>query len=213
MTLASIGRRTIDAAAVGFACLLYSYLTLPDVRGLATSNPSTTAFIELRAREAREHGTTLRRDQRWVSYARISPSLKRAVLVAEDASFWRHEGVDYDELQKSIEIGWVKRRFRGASTLTQQLAKNLYLSPTRSPIRKLRFSPCVILAPFFEWGDGVYGVEAASRRYFGLPASDLEPSESALLAAAIVNPRELHPSRPTARLVARQQIILRKMGA
>jgi monofunctional glycosyltransferase len=227
MTLASIGRWTIDGAAVGFACLVYGYLTLPDVRGLATSNPSTTAFIELRAREAREHGTTLRRDQRWVSYARISPSLKRAVLLAEDASFWRHEGIDYDELQKSIEIGWVKRRFRGASTVTQQLAKNLYLSPTRSPIRKLRELVIArrleaelkkarifeLYLNVIEWGDGVYGVEAASRRYFGLPASDLGPSESALLAAAIINPRELHPSRPTARLVARQQIILRKMGA
>ena len=217
----------IDGAAVAFGCLVYSYLTLPDVRELARSNPSTTAFIELRAREAREHGMAPRHEQRWVSYGRISPSLKRAVLVAEDASFWSHDGVDYDELQKSIEAGWVKGRFRGASTLTQQLAKNLYLSPTRSPVRKFRELLIArrleaelkkarifeIYLNVIEWGDGVYGVEAASRKYFGLPASELGPSESALLAAAIINPRELRPSHPTARLVARQQIILRRMGA
>ena len=226
MRAAAIGRRALDVVAIGFGCLAYSYLTLPDVRPLARTNPSATAFMELRAQEARLVGRPSRRDQRWVSFGRISPHLKRAVLVAEDAAFWQHEGVDYGELQKSIEVDWVRGRFRGASTITQQLAKNLYLSPSRSPIRKVRelviarrleaeLKKARILELYLnviEWGDGIYGVEAASRAYFGLSASVLGPSESALLAGAIINPRELHPSRPVPRLIARQQIILHRMG-
>jgi monofunctional biosynthetic peptidoglycan transglycosylase len=226
MKPATLGQWTVEGAAVALGCIAYSYLTIPDVRPLARTNPSTTAFMELRVREARSQGKAPRREQVWVSYGRISPSLRRAVLVAEDAAFWQHEGVDYEELQKSIELDWVRGRFRGASTITQQLAKNLYLSPSRSPIRKMRelviarrleaeLKKSRILELYLnviEWGDGIYGIEAASRAYFGRPASALGPSESALLAAAIINPRVLHPSHPTPRLVARQQVILRRMG-
>jgi monofunctional biosynthetic peptidoglycan transglycosylase len=161
-----------------------------------------------------------------MAYGKISPHLKRAVLVAEDAAFWQHEGVDYDELQKSIEDGWVRGRFRGASTITQQLAKNLYLSPERSPTRKLRelviarrleaeLKKARILELYLnviEWGEGIYGAEAASRAYFGVSASALGPSEAAMLAAVIVNPRALHATRPGPWLVARQQTILQRMG-
>src|SRR5262245_54535329 len=114
-------------AASTFALLSYIYLTLPDVRPLKTENPATTAFIELRASEARAKGQQPRRVQRWVNYRNISTDLKRAVLVAEDAAFWDHDGVDYEQLQESIEADWAKGRFsRGGSTITQQLAKNLY---------------------------------------------------------------------------------------
>ncbi len=210
-----------------FAWLSYMYVTLPDVRPLATSNPSTTAFIELRAREAEGKGRVSRRTQRWVSYPNISASLKRAVLVAEDAQFWQHEGVDYVQLQESLEVDWARGQLgRGASTITQQLAKNLYLSPTRSPVRKLRelviarrleaeLKKSRILEIYLnviEWGDGVYGVEAAAREYFQSSAASLGPPESALLAAAIINPRTLNPARPNARLKRRQQLILRRMG-
>ena len=124
--------------AIAFAYLVYGYLTLPDVRSLATVNPTTTAFMELRAEEARQQGKAPRAVQRWVPYRRISQDLKRAVLVAEDAAFWDHDGVDYVELQKSIELDWARGQLlRGASTITQQLAKNLYLSPSRNPLRKL----------------------------------------------------------------------------
>jgi monofunctional biosynthetic peptidoglycan transglycosylase len=214
--------------AVGFAVLVYAYLSLPDIRPLKTENPSTTAFMELRAREARAKGQTPRKSQRWVGYNRISPDLKRAVLVAEDSAFWDHEGVDLEELQKSLETDWARGQFvRGGSTITQQLAKNLYLSPSKNPVRKLReliiarrleaaLKKARILELYLnviEWGDGVYGVDAASRAYFGLPASDLGPADSALLAAAIINPRVLNPARPTNRLIRRQQLILRRMGA
>jgi monofunctional glycosyltransferase len=213
--------------AAGFACLVYLYLTLPDVRPLVTANPTTTAFIELRADEALEKGQKPRRVQRWVSYSHLSPDLKRAVLVAEDDAFFQHEGVDLAQLQESLEIDWAKGKFtRGASTITQQLAKNLYLSPSRNPLRKLReliiarrleaeLKKARILEIYMnviEWGDGIYGAEAAARTYFQSAASNLDPNEAALLAGAIINPRLLNPARPNGRLLRRQQLILRRMG-
>jgi monofunctional glycosyltransferase len=223
-----LGRALIVAPAAGFALLAYAYLTLPDVRPLKTVNPASTAFIELREREARANGKTPRRVQRWVRYGRISADLKRAVLVAEDDAFWQHEGVDFEQLQESIEIDWARGRFsRGGSTITQQLAKNLYLSPSKNPLRKLRewviarrleaeLKKARILELYLnviEWGDGVYGVEGAARTYFSKSAADLGPSESALLAASIASPRVFNPARPTSRLLRRQQLILRRMGA
>jgi monofunctional glycosyltransferase len=216
-----------SATAAAFGLVAYAYLTLPDVRPLATVNPRTTAFFELRAREAAAEGKTPQRIHRWVGYSRISPHLKRAVLVAEDASFWDHEGVDYDELQKSIELDWTRGSLRGASTITQQLAKNLYLSPSRNPIRKFRELIIArrleaelekarifeIYLNVIEWGDGIYGADAAARSYFGIPAAALSPSQAALLAAAIINPRVLTIAAPTPRLARRQQLILKRMGA
>jgi monofunctional biosynthetic peptidoglycan transglycosylase len=222
------GRIVIGAAAIGFACLAYAYLTLPDVRPLRTANPPTTAFIELRAGDARGRGEMPRRVQRWVRYRDISSDLKRAVLVAEDDAFWQHEGVDFEQLQESLEIDWAHGRLvRGGSTITQQLAKNLYLSPSRNPVRKLReliiarrLEAELPKARIFElylnvieWGDGVYGAEAAARTYFHTSAAALGAPEAALLAGAIVNPRVLNPAHPNARLLKRQQLILRRMGA
>ena len=223
-----VGRVLIGIAAAGFGVAAYGYLTLPDVRALAETNPTTTAFIELRDEEARLQGKAPRQLQHWINYRRISPHLKRAVLVAEDAAFWQHDGVDYDELQKSIELDWARGQLvRGASTITQQLAKNLFLSPSRNPARKLRelvitrrleaeLTKARILELYLnviEWGDGIYGVEAASENYFGQSASGLAPSSAALLAGAIINPRLLNPAHPTPRLLRRQQMILKRMGA
>src|SRR5690349_22080699 len=120
------GRVAAVIAAALFAIVAYAYFTLPDVRPLRTVNPTTTAFMELRDREARARGAAPRRVQVWVRYSRISPDLKRAVLVAEDDLFWRHEGVDLDQLERSLEVDWSRGRLtRGGSTITQQLAKNL----------------------------------------------------------------------------------------
>ena len=114
-TVRTVGRWLAGIAAVGFGCLAYVYLTLPDVRPLKTINPSMTAFMELRAREAHARGLAPRRVQRWVSYRQISHELTRAVLVAEDDAFWKHEGVDFEQLQESIEIDWARGRLvRGA---------------------------------------------------------------------------------------------------
>jgi monofunctional glycosyltransferase len=223
----TIWRGTAAIVALAFCYLCYIYLTLPDVRPLATSNPTTTAFIELRKREAAEAGRALDIRQRWVPYSQISSNLRRAVVVTEDSTFFDHEGIDLRELRASLESNWEEGRFtRGASTITQQLAKNLYLSPSRNPVRKLKellitrrleaaLSKRRILEIYLnviEWGDGIFGAEAATRAYFGKPASALAPEEAALLAGAIINPRLHNPARPTRRLIRRQQIVVRRMG-
>ncbi|MGH9372337.1 MAG: biosynthetic peptidoglycan transglycosylase, partial [Vicinamibacterales bacterium] len=141
-----------------------------------------------------------------------------------DQRFLTHGGFDFDGIRRALRER--RGRQRGASTITQQLAKNLYLSPARNPIRKLReiliarrleaeLTKQRILELYLnviEWGDGVYGAEAAARRYFHRSAAQLGPQESALLAAAIINPRVLDPGRPSARLRRRQQTIARRMG-
>jgi monofunctional biosynthetic peptidoglycan transglycosylase len=200
---------------------------LPDVRPLATTNPATTAFMQMREREASADGLQPKLVYRWVPYSRISPNLKRAVLVAEDSAFWDHEGIDAAEIRKSIHDSVARGRVpRGASTITQQLAKNLYLSPSYDPLRKVkeliiarRLEVALSKTRIFEiylnvieWGDRVWGAEAAARTYFGIPASGLSRQQSALLAGAIINPRLLTPARPTRRLLRRQQIILARMG-
>jgi monofunctional biosynthetic peptidoglycan transglycosylase len=224
----TVGRWTLGAAAIAFGCLAYIYLTLPDVRPLRTVNPVSTRFMALRAEEARARGRPVRKVQQWVGYARISPDLKRAVLIAEDDAFWQHEGVDFEQLQESLELDLARGRWsRGGSTITQQLAKNLYLSPSKDPLRKLRelliarrleaeLKKTRILELYLnviEWGDGIYGVEAAARTYFHTSAAALGPAESAALAASIVNPRTMNPAHPTARLARRRQLILQRMGS
>jgi monofunctional biosynthetic peptidoglycan transglycosylase len=184
--------------------------------------------MELRAREARARGEQPKRVQRWIDYGRISPNLKRAVLVTEDARFWTHEGIDLDELKESMEANIERMEFaRGGSTITQQLAKNLYLSPTKNPIRKLRelliarrleaeLTKQRILELYLnviEWGDGIWGADAAARTYFHKSASDLSAAESALLSAAISNPHIFNPAHPSARLHRRQQMVMQRMGA
>ena len=219
-------RSALGVVAVFAAMLSYSWISLPDVRELQKQNPQSTAFMDLRAREAVADGKAWRPAWRWTSYSRISPELKRAVIVSEDAAFWGHDGVDLDEVRVSIEDS-VRRGVapRGASTITQQLAKNLYLSPSYSPQRKLvelmiarrleaELSKVRIFELYLnviEWGDGVWGAEAAARRYFGKSASDLTIEEAALLAGAIINPRIYSPARPNARLLRRQQIILERL--
>ncbi|HXG88048.1 MAG TPA: monofunctional biosynthetic peptidoglycan transglycosylase [Vicinamibacterales bacterium] len=220
-------RWLVTGAAIGFLYIGYVYLTLPDVRPLVTVNPTSTAFMALRTREAAEEGKKFAIRHRWVPYPQISNNLRRAVLVAEDSAFFDHEGVDLKELRASLELNWEEGRFsRGGSTITQQLAKNLYLSPSRNPMRKVkellitrRLEAALtkrrileIYLNVIEWGDGIFGCEAAARAYFGKSASALSPEEGALLAGAIINPREHSPARPTARLRRRQQIIIRRMG-
>jgi monofunctional biosynthetic peptidoglycan transglycosylase len=226
-TARKVLRAMAAAASLGFVYVAYVYLTLPDVRVLATENPKTTAFMELRKREAEASGRKLNLRHRWIPYNQVSNNLRRAVLVAEDSAFFDHDGIDLKELRASLEHNWEEGRFeRGASTITQQLAKNLYLSPSRNPMRKVKellitrrleaaLSKRRILEIYLnviEWGDGIFGAEAAARAYFGKPASALAPDEAALLAGAIINPREHSPAKPTKRLLRRQQIIARRMG-
>ncbi len=220
-------RVLLGGAAVVFATIAYTWLTLPDVRPLRTTNPTATAFMRLRAAEARAAGRTPHPRVHWVPYDRVALSLRKAVLVSEDAAFWQHDGVDYAEVRAALERDWATGRLlRGASTITQQLAKNLYLSPSRNPYRKLvellitrrleaelgKRRILEIYLNVIEWGDEIWGADAAARAYFDEPASQLTPDQSALLAGAIINPRLYSPAHPNARLLRRRQIILDRMG-
>jgi monofunctional biosynthetic peptidoglycan transglycosylase len=219
-------RLLLAIPAILFATLAFTWITAPDVRPLRRENPATTAFMELRAAEARAARTPVRKTQRWMSYENISPHLKQAVLLAEDDAFFQHDGVDYAEVRAALNDTIEKGEpLRGASTLTQQLAKNLYLSPSHNPYRKVseliitrRLEAELTKRRIFElylnvveWGDGIWGAEAASRAYFGIPAADLSPAQAALLAAALINPRRYNPAHPNARLLSRQAIIVKKM--
>jgi len=204
----------------------YEWITFPDVAALATNPPATTAFMEQRKAELRAAGKSDAIDYRWVPYARISPYLRRAVLVAEDDTFFEHGGVDVNALQEAIRKDWEhKKMTHGGSTITQQLAKNLYLSPSRNPLRKVKeyfiarslenhLSKKRILELYLnvvEMGERVYGAEAASQAYFHTSASALSPSQAALLAGCLPNPRVMSPASPNKRLRFRQRMVLSRM--
>ncbi len=211
-------KRALLAAMAG-AVLLAGWvcLGLPSrqaVRELAKKNPGKTRLMLQREEEATAKGRKPRSSQSWVALSSVSRHLIHAVLSAEDQKFFGHEGVDWEAIQKSLERDLEKRRFaRGGSTITQQLAKNLYFGTSKTPLRKLRemvvtrwleqdLSKARILALYLhviEWGDGVYGVEAAARRWYGKPAAALGEAEAAGLAAMIPNPRRLNPQVSAAR--------------
>lgn len=191
------------------AFVFWSYWQLPSASPLATRNPDTTALIEARAVEAKAKGQKPRRKQTWVPFNSISKVAVQAVLTSEDSGFYRHEGIDTVELKKAVSDSVAKGRLgRGASTITQQLAKNLWLSGERSLWRKGKelilakrleqaLSKQRILTLYLnvvEWGDGIYGIEAASREYFGVSAAELNLGESAILAAMLPAPRKRHPN-------------------
>src|SRR5574340_376294 len=208
------------------ALALYWLATLPDVAHLAKHHPTETALMEARRAQAKEQGRNLRTPFVWVPLARIAPALQRAVVAAEDASFFAHEGFDWEGIKDAalynLEVGEFKR---GGSTITQQLAKNLYLSSERSLLRKAREALITrslehhltkerILELYLnvaEWGQGVFGAEAAARHHFGKSAKDLTIDEAALLAAILPSPRRYDPIRHTAYLNRRQHHIIRRL--
>jgi len=204
----------------------YEWVTFPDVAALATKPPSTTAFMERRKAELRAAGKSDVIDYRWVPYDRISPYLRRAVLVAEDDTFFEHGGVDVNAVEEAIRKDWAHKKLtHGGSTITQQLAKNLYLSPSRNPLRKVEeyfiarslenhLTKNRILELYLnvvEMGESVYGAEAASQSYFHVSASALSPSQAALLAGCLPNPRVMSPAAPNKRLRFRQRMVLSRM--
>lgn len=232
------------------AWMVYEIVSFPRVSRLRDSNPETTAMIETRLEEARAAGREPRRVQQWVPLARISPNLQRAVLAGEDANFATHNGFDFESIQKAWEearreaekearaegeaqddalipsLPNLDSFKRGGSTISQQLAKNLYLTSDRSVRRKARealityfmerdLSKRRILEIYLnviEWGDGLYGAEAAARTYFNKAAADLTPQEAAFLSAMIPNPRTVfNPKVNPRRVRRRQRVILRGM--
>ena len=222
-------KRTLLALGVMLmAATILFYATLPDVKPLRTSWPRTTAFIERRKAELARAGEPTRLEWVPVPISRISPHLRRAVVAAEDARFYEHDGVDWEAIRGALEKDWEKRRLSaGASTITQQLAKNLYLSSARTPWRKLkewaitrrleRLLPKERILELYlnvvELGRRTYGVEAAARRYFGKSAASLTPREAAMLAAMLPSPQIYDPVRHASRVERRARRILRWMRA
>jgi monofunctional biosynthetic peptidoglycan transglycosylase len=218
------------AAGVIVASALVLYLSLPAVHSLATQNPTTTAMIELRKQQAARRGKPFRLRWQWEPLSRISPYLQHAVVFAEDDKFWKHDGVDWEAMKIAAEHDWHERTVeRGASTIAQQVAKNLFLSPSRNPIRKLReifiarrlyreLGRRRVLELYLniaEWGHGIFGAEAASRRWFGCSAAALRPVQAARLAAALPNPFKRNPkvrSRALTRKAARLVRGMRRAG-
>src|SRR4026209_1182597 len=185
----------------------------PSVRRLAIERPATTAFIEQYRALQRARGRPDRVAREWTPYAAISPAVKRAVLVAEDVNFFSHHGFALDEMQSALEDALRDRELpRGASTITQQLAKNLWLSRSRNPLRKTKEALLTwqlernlpkrrileLCVAGVELGRGIYGVAAGSQRYFGKPAADLDEREAAQLAAILPNPAAWRPRAASA---------------
>lgn len=206
------------AASLGVA---YGAL-MPDLYRLKEKNPSRTAFMEYREKQWRGKGRRVQVHQVWVPLSRISPYLVKAVLIAEDDKFWSHEGFDYEGIKQAIEKDLQSGRLKfGGSTISQQLARNLYLSPAKSFWRKIReafitwrmeqvLSKKRILELYLnvvEWGDGIFGSEAASRHYFEKPASELSPREAARLAVVLPSPRKLDPAGSQRYVESRAEVI------
>jgi len=204
--LKGVGLLLIALAIAG----LWWYATLPDGSEYAHTNPHQTAMMRYRAAKGGRPGAII-----WVPLSRISPALRRAVIIAEDANFYHHRGIDWEATWSAVQRDWRQRRFsHGGSTITQQLAKNLYLEPKKTIWRKatealiaLRMERLLsksrlleLYLNVVEWGKGVYGAEAAAQHYFGKPASALTIDEAAWLAAILPAPLR-YEQHPRARLV------------
>lgn len=191
-------------------------------------NPGTTAFMRQQRSILQEKNPDFKLQHKWVPYAQISRNLKRAIIASEDANFSEHEGVDWEALQKAYEKNIKKGKVvAGGSTITQQLAKNLFLSGERSYLRKAQEFVITYMLEFWmskerifeiylnvvEWGEGVFGAEAAARHYFGTSAANLTASQAARLAVMLPNPRFYDKHRYTGHLTRRTALILRRMGS
>ncbi|MBI5444968.1 MAG: monofunctional biosynthetic peptidoglycan transglycosylase [Deltaproteobacteria bacterium] len=220
-------RTILRAGALLLAALaLYEAWTFYRVWRWVDRNPERTSFMELRLSQLRRESPEAELRQKWVRYGQIAPSLKRAVLAAEDIRFLRHDGFDWegieDALEKNLRSG---RIVAGGSTVSQQLAKNLFLSDGRTPWRKAQEAVITLMLEttmskrrileiylnVIEWGQGIFGAQAASNHYFGLAAAHLSPEQAARLAAMIPNPRYYDENRNARELNRRTRLILARM--
>ena len=190
--------------------------------------PGMTRFMEIRQEELWLKNPGARLEKQWVDYGRISPHLKRAIIAAEDAKFVDHEGFDWEGIQKAVEKNQRKGRIvAGGSTISQQLAKNLFLTPSKTPWRKAEEAAVTLMLEgawskrrilevylnVVEWGNGVFGAEAAARHYFNTSAAQLTPEQAAKLAAMLPNPRFYDRNRNAPGLLKKTAIIGARMGA
>ncbi len=191
-------------------------------------DPESTSFMRHQLSVMREKNPKAQLKHQWVPYNRISNHLKRAIIASEDANFSGHEGVDWQALQKAYEKNQKKGRVvAGGSTITQQLAKNLFLSGERSYLRKAQEVVITYMLEFWmdkerifeiylnsvEWGVGVFGAEAAARHYYGVSAAGLSPYQAARLAVMLPNPRYYDVNRGSGYLARRTDLILRRMNS
>ncbi|MHC1699786.1 MAG: monofunctional biosynthetic peptidoglycan transglycosylase [Humidesulfovibrio sp.] len=198
----------VAAALFGAVAFVAAYFVYPDVGQYATKNPDKTAFMLWREEQWAEKGQKKRITKRWVPIGQVAPAMLKAVLIGEDDKFYQHEGFDFEALEQALEKNMKAGRFKaGASTISQQLTKNLFLSPEKSLTRKFKEAILTwrleraltkrrILELYLnvaEWGDGVFGIEAAARHYFKKPASALSGMEAARLAAVLPNPIRFNP--------------------
>jgi monofunctional biosynthetic peptidoglycan transglycosylase len=203
-------------------------LTIPylDIALLAYSNPEQTALMRQRLDEAEDQGKKLTISQRWIPASTVPRFALDAIVVAEDGTFFEHRGLDWFEIKESFERNFREgRAVRGASTITQQLAKNLYLSTSKTPVRKLKEVIITFLLErhltkrrilelyvnVIEWGRGVFGIEAASRAYFGKSARALTFDEAVRLAAVIPSPLTHRPDANSRYVLRRKQIVLNRL--
>lgn len=230
--VAGFVRKNKIKSIIAFLVIVCSFAVLPlpfgEIDDLNKANPGVTAFMREHEGVARSKGRAFYRFQKWIPYDRIPKYVTDAIVVAEDGTFWSHSGFDWFELKESLRRNFSEgRAARGASTITQQLVKNLFLSSSKNPLRKLRewiltFSMertltksriLEIYLNVIEWGDGVYGIEAASQLYFNKSASDLTRDEATRLAAIIPSPKR-HGANEDSQYVARRaQVILQRMKA
>jgi monofunctional biosynthetic peptidoglycan transglycosylase len=221
----AVGWIALAAAAI-FLVIQLSYLAR--VWWWRDHNPQSTAFMEASVERMRAKKGEVKIVWTWVPYDRISPSLKRAIVAAEDARFTEHEGFDWDAIEKAMEKNRKKGKVVvGASTISQQLAKNLFLSADRTPWRKGQEALITVMIEqvmdkkrileiylnVIEWGDGIFGAEAAARHYYRASAASLGPEAAARLAAMVPNPRFYDRNRNTAWLAKKTEIILGRMPA
>jgi monofunctional biosynthetic peptidoglycan transglycosylase len=215
----------IGAAALALIMLagLLFWLTLPDVTWLIKENPHETAMMKFRGDQAKQNGRKARLFWKRVPLSRISPYLIQAVLIAEDDKFFEHEGFDWASMRKALETNIEKKRVRsGGSTITQQLAKNLFLNPGQNIWRKLREAAIAmslerelskkrileLYLNLIEWGDYIYGAEAAAQIYFKCPAASLSLSQAIRLASVLPNPHRFSATADSNRRMNRKRKII-----
>ena len=214
-----------------FVADIARYLVYPDVGRLVEENPAKTAFMESREAQWQREGLNDKKiQQKWVPLNKVSQNLIKAVLIGEDDKFWHHEGFDYQAIERAIEKNIMSKKFKmGGSTISQQLAKNLYLSPSKNPVRKIKeailtwrlektLSKRRILELYVnvaEWGDGIFGIGEAARHYYGVSAASLTARQASKLAAILPNPILYSPTGSSRYVHNRSNIIyaiMRKRG-
>lgn len=214
-------------AVTGFVLYVtYIFLSQPNVEHLVDTNPTTTAFIEYRKEEALDKGDTLQIDHQWISIKELPRQLRRTIIISEDASFWVHKGFDWYELENALRDRFEEGKpLRGASTITQQTAKNLFLTPERSLVRKFReflisrdlekhLTKTRILELYLnsiEFGKGIFGIKSAAGQFFGKTPAQLKLSEMVRLAAILPAPLQLDPTFASEDLQIRAFVILKRL--